>query len=188
MHILEPISASDNVVIVSMISDPTPNELTYVNHIDKNGEQNIYRANVGVRTWLTKDLEVLDNKIYVDNVTKLLDLVKTTVNTVTVNNSVACYVSYQVETIKDITIYNVSTLENISVDNITLSIKDSKAIIYIKEGAVEGDTLEVSLRLGNTINIDSMSYSVKWQSNSQPSGTANGTDVVSYTIAKASGT
>ena len=50
---------------------------------------------------------------------------------------------------------------------------------------VQGSTAYVP---GNTINIDSMSYSVKWQSNSQPSGTANGTDVVSYTIAKAGGT
>ena len=50
---------------------------------------------------------------------------------------------------------------------------------------VQGATAYVP---GNTINIDSLSYSVKWQSNYQPTGTASGTDVVSYTIAKASGT
>ena len=50
---------------------------------------------------------------------------------------------------------------------------------------VQGATAYVP---GNTINIDSLSYSVKWQSNVQPTGTASGTDVVSYTIAKASGT
>jgi hypothetical protein len=39
-------------------------------------------------------------------------------------------------------------------ENITLSIKNSRPIFYISSGAEEGDNLEVSLRLGNTINID----------------------------------
>ena len=50
---------------------------------------------------------------------------------------------------------------------------------------VQGSTAYVP---GNTINIDSMSYSVKWQANVKPAGTSNGTDIISYTIAKASGT
>lgn len=50
---------------------------------------------------------------------------------------------------------------------------------------VQGATAYVP---GNTIAIDSMSYSVKWQNNVKPTGTSSGTDVVSYTIAKASGT
>jgi hypothetical protein len=50
---------------------------------------------------------------------------------------------------------------------------------------VQGATAYVP---GNTIAIDSLAYSVKWQNNVKPTGTSSGTDVVSYTIAKASGT
>ena len=154
LNILEPISSGDTVLITSMITNPTPNQMVYVNHIDKNGEQMIYRANSGVRTWLTQNLEVLDNKIYVEDVAKLLDLVKTTVVATTVNNTVACFVNYEVETIKEISVYNISTLTQISPENITLSIRNSRPVIYISDGASENDNLEVSLRLGNTINID----------------------------------
>jgi hypothetical protein len=153
LNILEPIITGDVVLITSMITNATPNQLVYVNHIDKNGEQSIYRANSGVRTWLSKDLEVLDSQIYVENVAKLLDLVKTTVVAVTVNQSVACFVNYAVETIKEISVYNISTLTQISAENITLAIKNSRPVIYISNGASEADNLEVSLRLGNTINI-----------------------------------
>jgi hypothetical protein len=154
LNILEPINIGDVVLITSMITNATPNQLVYVNHIDKNGEQSIYRANVGSRTWLTKDLEVLDSQIYVDDVSKLLDLVKTTVVAVTVNDSVACFVNYAVETIKEISVYNISTLTQINTENITLAIKNSRPVIYISADASENDNLEVSLRLGNTINID----------------------------------
>lgn len=154
LNILEAINIGDKVVITSMISNPTPNQMVYVNHIDKNGEQLIYRANSGVRTWLAKDLEVLDSQIYVDNVAKLLDLVKEKVVAVVVNDTVACFVNYAVETIKEISVYNISTLTQISPENITLSIRNSRPVIYIAKGASESDNLEVSLRLGNTINID----------------------------------
>ena len=50
---------------------------------------------------------------------------------------------------------------------------------------VQGATAYVPLA---NIAIDSLSYTVKWQANIKPTGTANGTDVISYTIAKASGT
>jgi hypothetical protein len=154
LNILEPINVGDVVLITSMITNATPNQMVYINHIDKTGEQLIYRANSGVRTWLTKDLEVLDSQIYVEDVAKLLDLVKTTVVAVTVNESVACFVNYAVETIKEISVYNISTLTQLSTENITLSIKNSRPVIYIAKGASEGDNLEVSLRLGNTISID----------------------------------
>ena len=154
LNILETINAGETVIITSMISNPTPNQMVYVNHIDKNGEQLIYRANSGVRTWLIKDLEVLDSQIYVEDVAKLLDLVNETVVATTVNDTVACFVNYAVETIKEFSIYNISTLTQINVENITLSIKNSRPIFYISSGASEGDNLEVSLRLGNTINID----------------------------------
>jgi len=153
LNILEPITTGDVVLITSMITNATPNQLVYVNHIDKNGEQSIYRANTGVRTWLTKNLEVLDSQIYVEDVAKLLDLVKTTVVAATINENVACLVNYAVETIKEISVYNISTLTQISTENITLAIKNSRPVIYIAKGASEGDNLEVSLRLGNTINI-----------------------------------
>ena len=154
LNILEAITTGDTVLITSMIANPTPNQMVFINHIDKIGEQLIYRANSGVRTWLTKNLEVLDSQIYVENVSKLLDLVKTTVVAVTVNQSVACFVNYAVETIKEISIYNISTLTQISKENITLSIRNSRPVIYVSSGASEGDNLEVSLRLGNTISID----------------------------------
>jgi uncharacterized protein (AIM24 family) len=154
LHILETINSGDTVIITSMISNATPNQMVYVNRVDKNGEQVIYRANSGVKTWLTRDLEVLDNQIYVEDVSRLIDLVKVNVTATTLNNSVACYVNYAVETIKEITIYNVSTLTQISPENITLSIKNSRPVIYISDGASDQDILEVSLRLGNTISID----------------------------------
>jgi len=154
INILETINAGDVVLITSMITYATPNQLVYVNRVDKNGEQTIYRANSGVTTWLSKDLEVLDNQIYVQDVTKLLDLVNETVVATLVNNTVACFVNYAVETIKDISIYNISTLTQIDPKNITLSIRNSRPVIYISKGASDQDNLKVSLRIGNTINID----------------------------------
>jgi len=161
VNILEEINIGDVVIFTSMIPTPTPNKMIYVNQVDKNGEQLIYRANLGVSTWLTKNLEMLDNQIYVENVARVIDLVTQSVVAVKVDNSIACFVNYAVETIKEVEIYNTSTLTNINPSNITLSIKNSRPIIYIRSGVSVGDNLKVSLRLGDLINIDGEIISYK---------------------------
>jgi hypothetical protein len=71
LGILTTIVPGDVVVITNMIPTATPDELTYINNVNKSNIPAVYRATVLSTTWLTQPLSYTDSTIYVEDVTKI---------------------------------------------------------------------------------------------------------------------
>jgi len=75
LGILSPITSSQTVMITSMIPTATPDEEVYMNFVNEQGEGTVYRANTNTRTWLTQELIDLSGTIYVENITRLTNVI-----------------------------------------------------------------------------------------------------------------
>ena len=67
LSILTTIVPGDVVIITSMMPSATPNQSTYIQNVNKNGVQTVFRANTLTRTWLTYGLQDIDDIIYVED-------------------------------------------------------------------------------------------------------------------------
>jgi hypothetical protein len=68
---LTSVSAGDDVIITSMMPSATPDQLTYINIVNKDGEGTVYRANSNTRTWLTDSVGEYETTITVDDISKI---------------------------------------------------------------------------------------------------------------------
>ena len=78
LSILTTLVATDVVIITSMMPSATPDEETYINFVDSVGVPSVYRANTGTKTWLTQEVFTLSTEIFVDDVTKLINVITQT--------------------------------------------------------------------------------------------------------------
>jgi hypothetical protein len=148
----EPIQESDELIITTMVSGASPNEMTYNLTITKNSEQIVTRTNLNDRTWLTEDFYSFNNEIKVNDVTKLLEMTNREIIVENYNNQLVGYVQLTLTQIKCVIAYNKTTLENIEVSGYQLI--EGKAAIVFGQGASLGDHIELCIGLGDIIEIN----------------------------------
>jgi hypothetical protein len=78
ISILIVIDPSDEVIITSMMPSATPNEEVFLINVNQTGAGVVYRANTQTRTWLVEPLGHTDTVMYVNDVTRLTDVVSQT--------------------------------------------------------------------------------------------------------------
>jgi hypothetical protein len=154
ISILSPINQGDNVIITSMISSATPNQLIYLNDIDKNGDQLIYRISSRNKTWLTSPLGQLQDTIYVKDVSKLVDIVNDNYIVQKLGEEYFIKVKYDFETIKQTTVRNITSISDLANSDFVLVTRNSIPLLIFRKNVEEGDEISVTMRLGDMVTIN----------------------------------
>jgi len=143
----------DILIITNMIPTSTPNELTYLNNVNQSSVQTVYRATSLSTTWLTQPLEYTDDTIYVEDVSKI--------TTNVIHNETATVVSGACNTgldvdkriISQVIVVNNTTSTTLDPADYSVEIIDTAPVLVITNGVTNGDSLTITVILGNLIYI-----------------------------------
>jgi hypothetical protein len=104
---------------------------------------------------LTQDFITGEDTMHFYNVSNLVEQINTTVNVVEVDSVVYAYVQCDINTVKQVEVYNNTTLETLT-DNSTygITLVNGRAAIVFISGANAGDLVTVSLIIGNIVEIN----------------------------------
>jgi hypothetical protein len=149
-----PVTSSDMITITSMMPNATPNELTYMQTVNKLGEATVYRANSNTRTWLTSPLQNTDDTIYVEDITRITDQVVQNVTAPTaISGKTSIGLTSDKNTTVEITVYNATTDELIDPSAYSVEIVNLSPILQITSGVSTGDNLIVTSYVGNMLYV-----------------------------------
>jgi hypothetical protein len=152
LSILHTISPSDTVIITTMIPTATPNENTYILNVNKDSIPSVYRANTLTTTWLTQPLQYTDSVIYVEDVSKLTaTLVQTDTVPALVDGVATIGLEADKRTIAQVIVKNGST--TLPSSSYSVGIVDTAPVLNITSGVTAGDTVTITLILGNILYV-----------------------------------
>ena len=181
VSILTTIASADDVIITSMMPSATPNEEVFLINVNQQGSGVAYRANTQTRTWLVAPLSNTDTIIYVDDVTKLTDVV-TQVETVPAVEDGYFYIGLEADKriISSVTVYNNTTSQTISSSNYEIVIENLSPVLKITAGAyiTAGNSLTITVLEGNLlyVNGEQIKFSSVDLANNAVTGLQRGTN------------
>jgi hypothetical protein len=145
LSILSPITSADSITITSMIPSATPNQLVYLQNVNKNGVGTVYRANTDTRTWLVEPLYYINETIYVSDVTRITDtVIQNVVAPAAVDGTISIGLTADKNTISQVIVYNATTSSYVATNNYTVVIVDSAPELEITGGVVAGNNLVIT--------------------------------------------
>lgn len=158
ISILATIDPSDEITIMSMMPSATPNELVYIQNVNKNNEFSVYKADNLLTTWLTESLENIDDTIYLDDVSNVVDRYVTT-QTVPIgynpsSNPMRVQLNVDKQLISQILVYNLTTSTNVPASNYSLQIENLSPIVVIDGSISVGNSVQITVILGDMIFIN----------------------------------
>ena len=156
------VSPTDVVIITSMMPTATPTQLVYMQMVDRNGTQAVFRANSLTRTWLTYDLQNIDEVIYVEDASKLTEtLIQNETAPAVVLNKMSIPLNADKNMISQIIVYNNDTSQTINPEDYYMGFDpvDSSPILVIAinpttPAITTGDSLTITIIQGNLIYIN----------------------------------
>jgi len=155
LSILVSIVSGDRITITSMISSATPNQLVYLQNVNKNGTGSVYRANTDTRTWLVQPLYYTDQTIYVSDITRITDtLVQNAVAPAAVAGITSIGLDADKNTISQVIVYNTNTSSYVDPSNYSIVIIDLAPILQITDEVTSGDSLVITIIEGNLIYVN----------------------------------
>jgi hypothetical protein len=158
LSILSIVTLDDTVMITSMMPSATPNEEVYLQNVNKNNVQTIFRANARTRTWLTQDLNIDDQDIYLDDITKVTDkLIQTDIAPAAVDDVISIPVLAEKRAITGIVVYNNTTAMVIDSDTyrlVNVDLAPTLEFDAITSGVSEFDNLTITVTEGNLLYIN----------------------------------
>jgi hypothetical protein len=156
LSIMSPIALGNTIIVTSYMPSPTPNELWYTLTVNKNNEMVIANSNIENRTWLVRPIYPTDTKIYVDDVTKLVDITSTVsyASYDITTQKIYSYLNYNIVDIVLLTVNNLVTGLELAKTSYYLNTVNSTTQVIFTSGVTDGDALEFVLRFGNTIIIN----------------------------------
>jgi hypothetical protein len=181
VSILTTIASADDVIITSMMPSATPNEEVFLINVNQQGSGVAYRANTQTRTWLVAPLSNTDTIIYVDDVTRLTDVV-TQVETVPAVEDGYFYIGLEADKriISSVTVYNNTTSQTISSSNYEIVIENLSPVLKITAGAyiTAGNSLTITVLEGNLlyVNGEQIKFSSVDLANNAVTGLQRGTN------------
>jgi hypothetical protein len=186
LSILVSIISTDDITITSMISSATPNQLVYLQNVNKNGVGTVYRANTDTRTWLVEPLYYTNEIIYVSDVTRITDtLVQNVVAPAAVDGIISIGLDADKNTISQVIVYNTTTSNYVNSNNYSIVIIDLVPILQITDEVTVGNSLVITTIEGNLlyINGEQIRFSTVDLVNNTITGLqrgTNGTGIVDY--------
>ena len=155
LSILVTIISSDEIIITSMISSATPNELVYLQNVNKNGTGSVYRANTNTKTWLVEPLFYTDSTLYINDSTRLTDIViQNTIAPAAISGVVSIGLTADKNIISSVVVYNNTTSSYIDPSNYDIAVIDLSPILQIYNNVTGGDSLTITVLLGNLLYIN----------------------------------
>ena len=147
------ISAGDVVVVTVTIDGDTPNSTMFNIDVDKYGNQIVLRSNPTDSTWLTQDFNVGDDKIHVNDVNMLIDIITQDTTAILVDSMLLAYINCDVSAVRLLTVYNQTTSANVT--GYTLEIINGRPCVVLDITEVDSeDSVTVTLKIGNTIELN----------------------------------
>ena len=188
VSILTDISPGDVVIMTNMIPNATPDEEIYLNFVDQNANQSIYRANVQARTWLAQPIFPLSQIIYVGDVTRVTDnIIQNVFAPSPINNIYSIGLTSDKNILSGVTVLNNTTGNTLDPDTYDVVVENLSPILKITDGAYisAGDSLKITSLEGNVlyINGEQIKFTTIDFTNNSVSGLqrgANGTGVQEY--------
>ena len=158
LSILNELIVSDEVIITSMISSATPDRETYFNFVDSEGNASVYRANTGTKTWLIQPIYDLSSEIFVDDVTKLTNVIVQTETVLALGTDGKYEIGLNADKriITNVTIFNETTQQLIASDDYQVNVEELSPLVKITPGVYinENDVLTVTILEGNLIYVN----------------------------------
>jgi len=186
LSILSPIISSDSITITSMIPSATPNQLVYLQNVNKNGIGSVYRASTDTRTWLIEPLYYTNETIYVSYITRITDsIVQNVVAPAAVDGIISIGLTADKNTISQVIVYNATTSSYVATSNYAVVIVDLAPELEITGGVTVGNNLVITTIEGNLIYIngEQIRFSTVDLVNNTISGLqrgSNGTGILDY--------
>jgi len=181
LSILAAITSGDEVIITSMMPTATPNEEVYLLNVNQEEVGTVYRANTQTRTWLTQPLTNTSSTIYVNDVTRLTDVVvQQEIAPAPIDNIYSIGLTADKRIISDITVYNNTTGQYIASSAFSIKIVNLSPILQITAGAyiAAGNSLTITVLEGNLlyINGEQIKFTTVDLANNTLSGLQRGTN------------
>jgi len=156
ISILSVVLPDDIVMITSMMPSATPNEDIYLQNLNKNSEQYIFRANSRTRTWLTQPLYIDDLVIYVDDVSKITDkIVQNSIAPAPIDDIITVSIFADKRTLTGISVFNNNTGMIVDNTRYKLVLVDTAPVLEFDNlsGVSEFDNLTITLTEGNLLYV-----------------------------------
>jgi hypothetical protein len=154
LSILTTIVPGDIVIITHMIPTATPDELTYINNVNKSNIPTVYRATSLSTTWLTQPLLYTDTTIYVEDVTKITtNVVQNEVTPALANGVYTIGLDADKRIISQIIVVNNATSTTLPSSAYSVQIVDTAPVLEITSGVLVGQSLTITVILGNLIYV-----------------------------------
>ena len=160
LSILAPIASGDSITITSMMPSATPNQLVYLQNVNKSNTPSVFRANTNTRTWLVEPITLNDYTIYVADVTRITDTVIQSTIAPSPSADGLYYVGLNADKniISQVIVYNETTGNYIDPENYSVIIQDIAPVLAISNPIISvigaGDSLVVTTIEGNLIYIN----------------------------------
>ena len=156
LSILTTIQTGDQVIITSMVPSATPNEQVYLTNVSTTNEASVYRAGRHTRTWLTRPFSYTDETIYVQDVTHLTDNViqVATAPAPDVDGNIMIGLNADKNLISQVIVFNNTTDQFVSSSAYSVVLVDTAPQIQITGEVSEGDTITVTVLVGNLLYIN----------------------------------
>ena len=133
----------------------TPNQLVYLQNVNKNGTGTVYRANTDTRTWLIEPLYYTNETIYVSDITRITDaVVQNVVAPTAVDGIISIGLNADKNTISQVIVYNTTTSSYVASSSYSVVIIDLAPVLEITSGVVAGNNLVITTIEGNLIYIN----------------------------------
>jgi hypothetical protein len=154
LSILTTIVPGDIIIITHMIPTSTPDELTYINNVNKSHIPTVYRATSLSTTWLTQPLSYTDSTIYVQDVSKITtNVVQNEVTPTSVNGVYTIGLDADKRIISQVVVVNNTTSTTLPSSAYSVQIVDTAPVLEITSGVSVGQSLTITVILGNLIYV-----------------------------------
>ena len=160
LSILTVIQPGDVVLITSMIPSATPNQLTYIQTVNKTGIQTIFRANSLTRTWLNYGLQNVDDVIYLEDVSRVTEtIIQNELAPAVIDNTMSIGLEGNRNSISQVIVYNNTTGLTIDPADYSIVIINVAPTLVIDIDPLNPaiafeDELTITVILGNLIYVN----------------------------------
>jgi len=163
-HLVIPgVQNGDNIIVTAFVDGGSPNPSGFKLLVDKTGVQSAYRANPTDRTWLTVDFGLTDTTMYLNDVSKIVEVVTVT-NTVTQisslinidnDNDIGFLLNFNTNAITRVEAFNVTKGTIIPSENVELEMyKGAGGVAFYDPHTVVGDLIKFTVYVGNLIETN----------------------------------
>ena len=154
LSILTTIVPGDVVIITNVIPTATPDELTYINNVNKSNISTVYRATSLSTTWLTQPLNYYDSTIYVEDVTKITtNVVQNETVPAAVGGVYTIGLDADKRIISQVIVVNNTTSTTLPSSSYSVQISDTAPVLEITSGVSVGQSVTITVILGNLIYV-----------------------------------